>query len=361
MPPPSDNSRVERVLVYLPSPMGDAILATPALRRLRNSLPRTEIYFLGGSVVREVLWPTPFCDEWLTIESKSPFRTAVLLRKHRFDRAILFSNSFRSALTCFLAGIQRRVGYARGGRGPLLTERHYAPRINRGPALARGFAPRSMVDYYLELACETPGRVEDRRLELHVDAAASEQLASILPEAVEPAGPLIILVPGGAFGPSKCWLPERFAETADRLIGAYNALVVISVANNQAEREIARAIQSAGENTLVNLADTGLSLSQLKALYSRAELVITNDTGPRHIAIALRRKVITLFGPNDPAWTETGYEGEIKIVANVSCAPCAKPECPKPEHVCMRSLTVEQVVQAAERLLESPQRADLSE
>ncbi len=96
-----------------------------------------------------------------------------------------------------------------------------------------------------------------------------------------------------------------------------------------------------------------ISLGELKALFSLAELVISNDTGPRHIAIALGRKVITLFGPNNPAWTDTGCENEIQIIGNVHCAPCSKPKCKKSEHICMQAITVEMVCEAAKELLEN--------
>jgi heptosyltransferase-2 len=89
----------------------------------------------------------------------------------------------------------------------------------------------------------------------------------------------------------------------------------------------------------------------LKVLFSIADLVISNDTGPRHIAAAFGRKVITLFGPNDPAWTDTGYENEIQIVGDVPCAPCGKPVCRKSEHLCMQAITVEMVCNAAKKLL----------
>jgi heptosyltransferase-2 len=102
---------------------------------------------------------------------------------------------------------------------------------------------------------------------------------------------------------------------------------------------------------LVNLADKPVSISELKALFAKAELIISNDTGPRHIAIGLRRKVVTLFGPNNPAWTETGYENEIKIVGQAPCAPCHRPICKKPEHLCMQSISVQMVCNAAAELL----------
>ena len=95
-----------------------------------------------------------------------------------------------------------------------------------------------------------------------------------------------------------------------------------------------------------------LDLGELKGLFASSDLVIANDTGPRHIAIALQRKVISIFGPNDPIWTDTGYENEIQIVGDAHCAPCAKPKCKETEHLCMKAVTVDMVCNAAAQLLE---------
>jgi len=210
-----------------------------------------------------------------------------------------------------------------------------------------------MIDYYLALAgwlgCDT----DDRTLELSIDPQQSESLHQKLPDLTQTKGPVIIMVPGGTFGPSKCWPAENFAKTADKLIDKYNATIVISVSDDPTEKTIARKICESSNNNLINLAEKPLTIAQLKSLFSAAKLVITNDTGPRHIAIGLKRKAITLFGPNDPIWTDTGYENEIQIVGNAPCVPCARPKCNKPEHLCMESITIDMVYDAAKILLEN--------
>jgi heptosyltransferase-2 len=208
-----------------------------------------------------------------------------------------------------------------------------------------------MIDYYLEIPKHLGCDISDRRLTLKVDPQDSASMQQKLESFLPADGPIVILVPGGAFGPSKCWMPERFASTADKLIERFNATVVISVAPNEAEKDIAANICRSAKNTLHNLAETPLSLGELKALFDSAGLIITNDTGPRHIAIALERKVITLFGPNDPQWTRTGYENEVEIVGKAPCAPCAKPNCKETVHRCMEDITVETVLNTAEKML----------
>ena len=332
--------------------MGDAILCTPALRAIRERFPEDKIHFLGNKVVREILSPCRFCDVWIEQQGGNPFATAKLLGNYKFKYGILFKNSFASALTIFLAGIPSRIGYAREGRGIFLTEKLYPPKKN-----IVTFKPVSVIDYYLAVASWLGCDTIQRNLELSIEEKNIEKLKEKLPEIFQSAGPLIIMVPGGAFGPSKCWPSVRFAETADWLIENYKAKIIVSVSPDFEEKNIAKEICDSSKNTLINLARSPLTLGELKAMFSLADLVITNDTGPRHIAIALHRKIITLFGPNNPAWTESGYEGEIKIIGKSDCVPCDKPRCKKEKHYCMEFITVESVCQAAKKMLDDNQKS----
>ncbi len=351
----------DKILVWLPSPMGDAILCTPALRAIREYFKACQITYLATNVVHNVLSPSSFNDEWLELDSNNPFEIAKKLKEHKFTYAILFKNSFASALAVYLAAIPARIGYARECRGFFLTEKLYplklSPRRFYQHEQTRGirskFKPVSMVEYYLAIARWLGSRNPEKNLELLIESQDKKNLKEKLPQVLNPKGPVVVIVPGGAFGPSKCWSSLKFAETAGRLITKYNATVVISVAPDSVEEQIATEICSSSKHSLINLAETPLSLGELKALFSIADLVISNDTGPRHIAIALGRKVVTLFGPNDPVWTNTNYENEIQIIGNVHCAPCSKPKCNKSEHLCMESISVEMVCEAAKELLEN--------
>jgi heptosyltransferase-2 len=339
------------ILVWLPSPMGDAVLCTPALRAIRQHFKSSQISFFANEVVCKILSPSRFNDICLQQHSKNPFTIAKMLKEHNFTHAILFKNSFASALSVFLAGIPKRIGYAREGRGFLLTDKLYPPKLS-----AARFKPFSMVDYYLAIPSLLGGDTTDVNLELLVDPQEEKKLRIKFPEIAESKGPVVVIVPGGAFGRSKWWLSERFAQTADWLISNYNATIFVSVSLSTVEKQIAKEICDSSKFELINLADRPISLGELKSLFSIADLVISNDTGPRHIAIALRRKIVTLFGPNDPAWTETGYKNEIQIIGDAPCAPCARPTCKKSEHLCMQAITVEMVCNAAKKLLEASQK-----
>jgi heptosyltransferase-2 len=331
--------------------MGDAILCTPALHAIRRHFESSRISFFARPAIREVLSPGSFNDIWMERQNSNPFAIAKMLRERKFTHAILFKNSFASALAVFWAKIPSRIGYAREGRSLLLTDKLYPPKLPNGK-----FKPISMIDYYLAIASWLGADTADRNLELSIDPSADRRLRTKLPEIFGCEGPVVVIVPGGAFGPSKCWPGARFAQTADWLIENYNATVVVSVASNPVEKQIAKEICDSSRHKLINLAEKPVTLGELKALFSSADLVIANDTGPRHIAIALRRKIITLFGPNDPAWTDTGCENEIQIVGDAPCAPCAKPLCKEAEHLCMQAISVETVCDAAKQLLENSRR-----
>ncbi len=357
------------ILVWLPSPVGDAVLCTPALRAIRQHFKSSKITFFAKPVVRGVLSPSSFNDRWLEQRDKNPSAIAKMLKADKFTHAILFKNSFASGLAVFLARVPSRIGYARDGRGLLLTDKLYPPKLPHGK-----FKPISMIDYYLAIASWLGADTANKNLELFIDQQDQENLKAKLPEIAKSEGPVIVIVPGASAGPSKCWLSERFAQTADWLITNYNATVVISVAPTPVEKQIAKEICDSSrlslqaqiafspersrrgsnlKHKLINLAASPISLGELKALFAGADLVISNDTGPRHIAIALRRKIISLLGPNNPAWTDFSYENEIRIIGNAPCAPCDRPICKKSEHLCMQAITVEMVCDAAKKLLEN--------
>ncbi|MGA2092817.1 MAG: lipopolysaccharide heptosyltransferase II [Sedimentisphaerales bacterium] len=338
----------DNILVWLPSPMGDAILCTPALRAIRRRFDSADITFFASRVVREALSPSGFTDSWLEQNGGGVFVTAKMLRSRNFSQVILFKNSFGSALTCFLAGIPVRIGYAREGRGFLLTGRLNPPTLPSGD-----YKPVSMVDYYLAVASWLGADVSDRSIELSYEPKDAEAVRVKLPLVFNRQGTLVILVPGAAAGTSKRWPAQRFAELAEWLIENYDATVVLSVAPNPDEKQVAEQIVEATPHKLVNLGDTPITLGELKALYSTADLAICNDTGPRHIAIGLKRKVITLVGPNNPQWTDPGYRDEIFIKGNAPCAPCDKPVCRQTSHFCMEAITVEMVFQAAAKVLDA--------
>lgn len=314
----------------MPSWVGDAVMATPALRRLRDALPGA---FMGGMVrpgIDRVLAGTRFFDEVHTEHVRGVMghkHAATRLRQRRYDAALLFTNSFSTALTARLAGIGRRIGYARDGRSLLLTERLEAPRRPDGR-----FAPVPAVRYYWDLAgvllgvpapAERSGLPEGARLELAATPEEAAQAREILDRAgIVPGAPLAVLNPGGN-NPAKRWPIDRFATVALAL--AERGLAVL-VSGSPAEADLADGVGRDAGNRVINLPRAGLTLGSLKGILASrgTRLMVTNDTGPRHIAAAFGVPVVTLFGPTDHRWTTIpAPAGEELILAD--------PTLPEPE------------------------------
>lgn len=351
--PPAD-----RILVVLPNWVGDLVLATPALRAIRTQYPRAHIAFLVKSHLADVLGGGDWMDEvihWPSGKSRDMRRQGFLglagqLRKRKFNWAILLTNSFRSALLARLAGIKRRIGYDREGRGLLLTDKLL-------PEKADGkFVPVPMTRYYGALARYLGSRDVPASAELFTTPEDEAAIDQILAAAnVAPGRPIVVINPGASFGPAKCWLPERFAEVADRLSERNGAAVFIACGPKEigTAREVARHLQ----HPAVVLDNPVVKLGPLKALIRRASLLVTNDTGPRHYANAFGTPVVTIFGPTDPKWTETEIPSERCLMVKVHCGPCMKRRCPL-DHRCMTWVSTEMVLASAGELLaeRAPQR-----
>ncbi|MEE8169682.1 MAG: lipopolysaccharide heptosyltransferase II [Phycisphaerae bacterium] len=336
----------EQLLVVLPSWVGDVVMATPALRAIRARFADARITYLQRPYIGELLAGCDWFDavEHWPLGKYSPAGHARLIRRLRrrsIDTAILFPNAFRAAALMRLAGARRRIGYARDGRGWLLTDR-LAPKRN-----GRKFAPVPMLDYYRALAEAAGCSVNDDRLELRATPDDEATLDKRL--GADDARPLLVLNPGAAFGPAKCWPAERYATLADRLSTDHGLRTVVSCGPK--ERAVADAVRAAARVPLTVFAEPPLGLGPLKALVRRARLMITNDTGPRHFAAAFGTPVVTIFGSSDPSWTDTRHPLERKVMTSLDCQPCMQRVCPLGHHRCMTDLTVDIAAEAAEALL----------
>jgi len=323
-------------------------MATPALRAIRTRFRQSHITYLQRPYIGELLAGCPWFDaverwpEGRAGRLSSHLRLVKRLRHGKFDLAILFPNSFRSAMIARLAGADERVGFARDGRGWLLTRRLTPKRDGRC------FVAVPMVDYYRELVAAVDCPVEDPSLELCATPEDEQRLDARLGHDDE--RPIAVLNPGAAYGSAKCWPAERYAEVADLLALRHGMRVIVTC--GPSERAIAHALKSAARRALEVFVDPPLGLGPLKALIRRAKVMITNDTGPRHFAAAFNTPVVTIFGSSDPAWTETSHALERKVSVALDCQPCMQRICPLGHHNCMKHVSVEMVMSAVGELLE---------
>jgi heptosyltransferase-2 len=335
-------------------------MATPTLRAIRQLYPTAHISYLLRRYVKPIYSGMPWADQLITYRTgrtkakagKGTFDLAGRLRSGKFDLAILLPNSFKSALVCKMAGIDRIIGYERDGRGFLLSDK-LLPVKERGK-----FVPTPIVKYYLGIAQYLGSTHRDLKLELFVTEPEQREAIDALtrcgidPSIDRPAlsgkPPLVILNPGAQYGAAKCWLPEYFAKLADRLIDEHGATVLLSAAPK--ERTIVDAISRQMSHAAVDLARAGSTLGALKEIVRRCDVMITNDTGPRHIAAAFDVPVVTIFGPTHPEWTEIYFAKERKVSVPVFCGPCQKKTCPL-DHRCMIRVTPAMVFETARSLL----------
>jgi heptosyltransferase II len=341
-----------RIVVFCPNLIGDTVMATPTLRALRRSFPDATLDAVLKPQVAPTLDGTDWIDKRILFAPKARDREhrscKVLrtLRAARYDLAILLPNSFRSALMAWLAGIPRRVGYARGGRRLLLTDRLDAPRDASGR-----FLPTPVVDYYLAMVRHLGCRVDSTRLELattEADELAADHAWNRL--GIAHSNRVVCFNTGGAFGPAKSWPTPSFATLARRLADEQDCSILVLC--GPTERDAARAIADRADHPrVVSLADEPLSIGLSKASVRRCSLLVTTDSGPRHFAAAFGVPVVSLFGPTHIAWTRTHHPRAIHLQQPVPCGPCQKPVCPLGHHRCMTELSPDAVFAAAVRLL----------
>lgn len=292
-----------RLLIVLPSWVGDAAMATPTLRAVRRALPGAFIGGLCRPGIDQLLAGTDFLDE-LHVERASgvmgPKFAAAKIRPRRYDTALLLTNSFSTALITRIAGIPRRIGYDRDARRFLLTDRIKAPTRPDG-----SWAPVPAVHYYWTLAKTfiSPAiGLEPGPLELATTPAEEDAAGELLRRAgVDQARRWAVFCPGGN-NPAKRWPPDRFAGVADHLAQSYGITTLLN--GSPAEAGLISTIAGACRHaSCVRLPELGITLGSLKPLVRRACLMVTNDTGPRHIAAAFGVPLVSLFGPTDHRWT----------------------------------------------------------
>jgi heptosyltransferase-2 len=329
-------AEVHRLLVRAPNWLGDAVLSLPALRDLRRNFPAARVEVLARPRVAGLYEAVEEVDG---VRSSADFRADVAAGRGAFDAAVLFPNSFGSALALRVAGIAQRWGYATDGRAWLLTRHAPVPRAVRG---------RSQVYYYRAMLGAIGLRVTATPdASLRCPAAWRERGAALLGDEAS-TGPWIGLSPGAFFGAAKRWLPERYAAAADLVARRLGARVAILGA--AAERPIGEAIASAMRGP-VRVLCGATGFPELLGVLSRLRVLLSNDSGPMHLAAALGVPVVAVFGPTD--WRETAPvgPGAWRLVREpVHCSPCLLRECPI-DHRCMRRVTAARVAEEAQALL----------
>ncbi|MBI5685097.1 MAG: lipopolysaccharide heptosyltransferase II [Verrucomicrobia bacterium] len=370
---------LRRILIRSTNWLGDAVMTMPAIQRLKQAHPQAQLAILTGPKLADLWRLHPDASEVIVHEpSNCPFvllRQARELRRGNFDAAVIFPNSWRSALSVWLAGIPRRVGFRGHARAWMLTDAleessDYRTRpvmsegeIRKLGAAKSGASSQLAVDIHSQagsLRHAAPGFRHHafRHLELAARVGADAtpcpprlQLGPLPPNACLPKDrPLLALNAGAEYGPAKRWPLDRFIAAAKMMAERRRVRWVIIGGPKDADLGDQIAAALGGQHAL-NLAGQTTLLGLCHVL-SQCRLLLTNDSGPMHLAAALGKPVVAIFGSTEPALTGPGGPRHVVLRHAPPCSPCFLRECPI-DFRCMTAITVEEVVKATERVFSS--------
>ncbi len=337
MPRPDANN-ISKILIVAPSWVGDTMLIHPMLVRLKQRHPDSFIDVLAPSWTEELLRQMPEVNNVIT----NPFPHGSLLlgarislgmqlRNRYFDQAIVLPNSFKSALIPFFASIPVRTGFVGEMRYGLLND---ARKLDK-------HALPLMVERFSQLA-EAPNAAISRPLpepRLQVSAEQRQQILEKFGLTLDK--PVAVFCPGAEYGPAKRWPIPYFAELAQSL--QQQGYVVWIIGSNK-DQEVGDKIVALGNVSTRNLCGS-TNLADAMALLSCAALVVSNDSGLMHVAAALDRPMLALYGSSSPAFTPPLSQHAQIIKIDIPCSPCFKRECPLKHFKCMKNLTPQMVAE----------------
>lgn len=364
----------KRLLVRGVNWLGDAVMTTPALLRLRERFPDAHVTLLTPGKLRDLYLHHPAVDETIGFGPEEGVRSVGRkLRAGNFDLAIVLPNSPRSALEVWWAGIPQRIGYSRPWRNLFLTRtvatrpghvqmRKRTPEEIRrlvaatpsspgregGAPVAGGYGAHQLHEYlHLVAALGAPEEILPPQLCVGDEEAQAVSKRFQLDARTRWLG----INPGAEYGPAKRWPIERFAEVANELYRKLGCAFLIFGGKGDvplAEQLLALLPTPASKGHVVSLAGK-TSLRELMALLKLCRGLLTNDTGPMHVAAALGTPVVVPFGSTSPELTGPGLPGDTRhrlLKSSAPCSPCFLRECPI-DFRCMKGITLEQVTAAA--------------
>ena len=346
-----------KIAVFLPNWLGDLAMATPTLRALRKHFGSdAEIVGIMRPYLADVLAGTDWLSEQWYFNPRAKDRELrgwsliKRMRRHRFDMAVLLTNSMRTGLLAWLGGAKERIGYARYGRGPLLTGKLY-PRRESGRIIES-----PVVDTYLALATAVGCPSESQELELATTEADRQSADGVWRDLdLREDGRVIALNSSGAYGGAKLWPVEHFGNLARHIVDRLDHDVLVMCGPK--ERDIARRVVELSESPRVFcMADQPIDLGTSKACLQRTCLMVSTDSGPRHMAAALGKPVVTMYGPILPDLSINPTQEAVNLVLDIDCIGCHKRVCPRGHHRCMQDLSVDRVFGEVAKLIEKQEQ-----
>jgi heptosyltransferase-2 len=366
---PLDPDFSGRILIRQVNWLGDQVMTTPALQRLREKFPKARLVILTPEKLAEVWAPFPLVDQVIRIgRGENVFGVARKIRAIRPNISLVLPNSPRSALESWLAGVPRRVGYAGKWRNWFLTDvvqrpvRQFRMRKRTRSEIKKLIANPStrnvevtnehhQIHDYLRLVADLGADPTPIAPRLWVEKDTSVRVAEKFGMSGRREQKHFALNAGAEYGPAKRWPARRFVEVATVVQIQTNCRWIVLGGPRDATlaSEVCAGIGAKTGNLAapINLAGR-TSLSELKAVLEKCQVLLSNDTGPAHVAAALGVPVVIPFGSTSAALTGPGFpggRGTFFISANVPCAPCFLRDCPI-DMRCMNRISAEAVAQA---------------
>jgi heptosyltransferase-2 len=352
-PKSATDSRSTRILIRATNWIGDSVMTMPVVQRLRELAPDAYMAMLCPGKLVDLWRHNPYLNEIIPVGRKPDLDD---LRRREFDIAIIFPNSFRSAWDCRRANIPRRIGFPGHWRWFLLTDVVAQARSDRAAYETRTVAgktfrvkvfhsPRHQSEQYLDIVSHLGGSRDPTPPRIRL---AIEEMPALNKFLRDDGRPVVGINAGAEYGPAKRWPPERFADTAIKVSECADVRWLI--VGGRGDVEIAAKIETRlrearlDENTVINVAGK-TTLLDLCALLRFTKLLLTNDTGPMHIAAALGTPTISIWGSTSPELTGPLFSRSLIIREPVECSPCFLRQCPI-DFRCMERIQVREVVNA---------------
>jgi heptosyltransferase-2 len=335
------------IVVRMPNWIGDLVMATPILSDLRKAYPHAHITAMSRYPLCDLLREDPEIDELFCFSKGSGFgrrneRRDIVekLRKGKFDLGILLTHSFSSAWWFWLGGVVNRVGYSCNGRKFFLTKSLPFP---------SAMQTQHLVITYKMLLQPLGIPLSETAPRIYLTEKEREAARTLLSQYGVPPGCQVVGInPGATYGSAKCWLPERFKEVTERLLAADKDLYIVFFGDT-ATVSLVKEICEGFSSRVINLA--GLtSVRELAALISIVDVLLTNDSGPMHVADAVGTSIIALFGSTSEVVTGP-YRGGTVIHKHVDCSPCYQRSCPI-DFRCMKRIEADEVFCALMKVLQ---------
>jgi heptosyltransferase-2 len=337
---------MNRTLIISPNWIGDAVMAQPLLQLLKGRHPERPIDVLAPPSVAPVwramkevdsVLETPFRHGPLQLGER--WKYGRLLRRNGYADAYVLPNTLKYALLPMFAGIATRVGYKGEMRFGLINRMH-----------RDDVPPRPMVPFYAALAGApgSPLRLDVPRPSMQVDGAVIDAVCARV--GIDRARALVVFAPGAEFGAAKRWPARHFAALAQAVMAQQPGAQIGLLGSPKDKAACDEIIAITGAPGMFNLAGV-TKLDEAIALIAGAAAVVANDSGLLHIASALNRPVIGLYGPTDPDHAPPFSSMAKAMSLRLACAPCKQRECPLGHHDCMEKLDSTQVWQALRPML----------